>query len=204
MIRWKRWSHGGQPRTERRSIPIPYADALPVAQELEALLAPSSERILIAGSIRRQQPQVSGIDLVVVPIATDVRDMFGQVVGQQSLLDLRLADMGIRTFDEDDTHFKQFFWHGIRVDLFIQADPATWGVAATLHTGSVNYSTWLVTSRRKGGALPAGWRVADGRLWNAAQVVDTPEEQDVFAALGLDWVPPTERTAEATAVLWWR
>lgn len=182
----------------------PYADALAIAQNVEALLAPSCARTLIAGSIRRQKPTVKDIELVVIPSYVEARDMFEEVVGQQSRLDARLAELGIGAFAKNGERYKQFTWQGIAVDLFIQIDPATWGVNATLRTGSAEFSAWLVTSRRKGGALPAGWKVADGRLWNETQILDTPEERDVFTALGVDWLDPTERTAETTATLWRR
>ena len=56
------------------------------------------------------------------------------------------------------------------------------------------FSTRLVTARRYGGGMPEGFRVRDGALWDGERLVATPEEADLFAALGLPWLPPEART----------
>ena len=42
--------------------------------------------------------------------------------------------------------------------------------------------------------MPEGYRVRDGALWDGERLVETPEEADLFAALGLPWLPPERRT----------
>ena len=81
------------------------------------------------------------------------------------------------------------------VDLFIQPDPATWGVNFTLRTGSSDFAHWLVTPRSKGGALPLGMFVTEARLWRMTDVTPlaTPEEADFFRLIGVDWIEPRLR-----------
>lgn len=46
--------------------------ALEIAERIKELLAPYSERIEIAGSIRRKKPEVKDVELVAIPKPYDV------------------------------------------------------------------------------------------------------------------------------------
>jgi hypothetical protein len=80
------------------------------------------------------------------------------------------------------------------LDFLAVTGAAQWGVILTIRTGPGVFSTRLVTARRYGGGMPEGFRVRDGALWDGARLVETPEEADVFAALGLPWLLPEQRT----------
>ena len=56
------------------------------------------------------------------------------------------------------------------------------------------FSTRLVTARRYGGGMPEGFRMREGALWDGERSVETLEEANLFAALGLPWLPPERRT----------
>ena len=47
-----------------------YEEALKIAEEVKALLAPHCLRIEIAGSIRRKKPEVKDIEIVAYPSPT--------------------------------------------------------------------------------------------------------------------------------------
>ena len=51
-------------------------------------LAPSCARLEIAGSIRRQRPYIGDVELVAIPHYDPLIDMFSEVYGHQSRLDL--------------------------------------------------------------------------------------------------------------------
>ena len=170
---------------------IPYRAALDVAQALETALALTCERTLIAGSLRRHKAEVGDLELVVMPKLEVVTDMFGEAVGQRSLLDDALADIApMRT--KDGSRYKQFVWEGFPVDLFIATREA-WGCIATIRTGSADFTHWLVSSRRQGGGCPSHLRFSEGRLMDGATALDTSEERLLFAALEQDWIEPVDR-----------
>ena len=172
---------------------IPYADALAVAQALEARLRSSCTRTLIAGSLRRRKSEVGDLELVVQPITAPLYDMFGELCGEHSLLDDALADLApVR--QKNGERYKAFVWEGMPVDLFI-ATRETWGCIATIRTGSADFTHWLVTNRRHGGGSPAHLRFAEGRVWLADQAMETTAEEDLFNLLEQPWVDPTERIA---------
>lgn len=182
---------------------IAYANALPCAEGLVETLQPYCERILIAGSLRRQKSEVGDIELVVIPKIEPITDMFGESIGGQgrSLLEKALADLGI-AFDKNGAKFKQFAWGGMPIDLFI-ASPDTWACIATIRTGSADFTHWLVTPRRSGGGCPSHLHFKDGRLMNGGQPITVPDERDLFAALDQRWIAPVDRTEGRWAAKIW-
>jgi DNA polymerase/3'-5' exonuclease PolX len=172
---------------------IPYATALASAETLLAALEPYCTRLLIAGSLRRQRPEVGDLELVVSRRVEPEIDMFGEPTGR--LIDLLaegLRALGITEFRKSGERFKQFSWSEMPVDLFI-ATPATWGCVSTIRTGSSDFSKWLVTDKRHGGACPAMYKFSDGRIWQGTTAMETAEERQVFELLELDWVEPVDR-----------
>lgn len=176
--------------------PTPYAQALVLAQQLVAILAAACERIEIAGSLRRQKAEIGDIELVAIPRWEIARDLFGEEMGRRSLLDAELHAWPpiSGSLTKNGERYKQFTWGDLTVDLFL-VSAETWGVQLAIRTGSADFSHWLVTPQAQGGALPAGLRISEGRLWTAAQALTTIEEVDLFEKIGRPWIPPTARTA---------
>ena len=103
-----------------------------------------------------------------------------------------LAD-GIRGHDISALHAQRAAHQGrALVDLFI-TDWDRWGWIFLLRTGPAEFSHWLVKSKRYGGGLPSYLRADEGALCRGSEMLVTPEEQDVFALLGLPWMEPSER-----------
>jgi DNA polymerase/3'-5' exonuclease PolX len=171
-----------------------YDYALGIANDLVARLRPGCERILIAGSIRRQKPEIGDIEIVAMPMLTPVLDMFGEAVAgqEQSGLDEQLAILSTEGYTKNGAKYKQFMYKGASVDLFI-ASAATWGCVATIRTGSADFTHWFVSSRRQGGGCPSHLRFSEGRLMDGALALDTSEEGLLFQALEQPWVEPVDR-----------
>jgi DNA polymerase/3'-5' exonuclease PolX len=171
-----------------------------VAEGILKWLRPACVRIEIAGSVRRQKPAVGDIEIVAIPRYDEERDLLGEVFARRSQLDDALGQMMaagiIRPGERNGERFKQFWVleNNLPLDLFV-TDPDRWGLIYIIRTGSADFSHWLVTGQQWGGALPENHQVRDGRLWRVGQdePLDTPEERDVFVALGLEWVEPWER-----------
>lgn len=174
---------------------MPLAQAKGVAEWVVHRLADSVVRCEIAGSVRRGKADVGDIELVCIPRfqETDV-NLFGKTQ-QASLLDARILLTGWPIMKGGDKYKQIMVLERYTVDLFIQPDPATWGVNFALRTGSADFARWLVTPRAKGGALPFGMYVQAARLWQAGSVLplETPEEADFFRLSGLPWIEPAER-----------
>lgn len=170
------------------------AQAEAIAELVMFRLAPAVVRIAKAGSVRRMRPDVGDIELVIVPRYRDEPINLFET-RRASVLDDALQGEEWQVVKGGERYKQVLVLDRFKIDMWIQPDPATWGVNFALRTGSRDFATWLVTSREKGGALPAGMYVRDARLWRCPEPrpLETPEEEDFFRAIGLEWVRPEER-----------
>jgi DNA polymerase/3'-5' exonuclease PolX len=150
-------------------------------------------RIAIAGSIRRRCADVGDLELVAEPIW--VRNLLGDPT--QSLLDPilhRMREEKLIIALKDGPRYKQFelIHAGCRLDLFLcTAD--RWAVNLVLRTGPESFTKRLVSKKSLGGLCPDEMDFRDARLLRRGEVVDAPDEADVFKELGLKWLEPWER-----------
>jgi DNA polymerase/3'-5' exonuclease PolX len=188
----------------------PLAEAAALAQQLADDLVASGERIAVAGSIRRRKPVPSDIEILVIPKQVRQFDLFGEPTNQTvNLLEERVAwlmecgelapRLDVNGRPRLGPKYKALVFRGMNVDLFL-VTPETWGVQLVLRTGPADFSHRLVMHRSESlpngrpGLLPAHLRVRDGRLWGSdGQPLETPEETDVFRALGLAYIAPEAR-----------
>lgn len=178
--------------------PMNYTPAKALADVILLNLRPECQRIEIAGSLRRLKPVVGDIEILAVPDTTP--DLFGVAQfdssGVDALLRRMAADRGWSIL-KNGPRFKQVDLGPITLDLFLCSAPE-WGSQFIIRTGPADYSHWLVTHRREGGAMPGYLRQKDGRLWTSdGQALNTPEEADYYTALGLPWIEPEKRQAPA-------
>lgn len=172
-----------------------YDHARSLADQVIINLRRACQRIEIAGSLRRLKPEVGDIEILAVPHCP--ADLFGQAQFDSSAVDTILrrmaADRGWK-ITRNGPRFKQVELGPITLDLFLCTAPE-WGSQFVIRTGPADYSHWLVTPRRYGGAMPGHLRQKDGRLWSGDTPLETPEEADFYQALGLPWVEPENRQA---------
>lgn len=182
-------------------IKLEWNVALGKANQFSQLIRDMCERLEFAGSLRRHKSHVGDIEIVLVPRRIKQTTLSGipllDVTQEYDLLEELLQQL------RDDGVIKRGRWWGPRhkelffldapFDLYIVRPPAQWGVILTIRTGPAEFSRRLVTLQAHGGLMPAGFKFKDGALWREGQVVATPEEEDVFRALGLKWIEPRER-----------
>lgn len=175
---------------------IPYEEAKKVADELVNKLSRVCQRIEIAGSLRRKKATVGDIEIVIIPPAAI--NLFGDPEDDEEdyalyLIDCVLTEAGCK-FVKNGKRYKQVVYDGrYTVDLFITT-PEKWGCIFTIRTGSADFTKRLVTKKRYGGLCPDNLQFRDGRIVEDDILLDTPEEIDVFKALGMDYVEPEMRT----------
>lgn len=179
-----------------------HAEALVVAQELVALIGPHVERITIAGSLRRQKPEVSDVELLYVPkLGRDITEMFAppnynlteeviQRLVDKGVIQPRLTKAGYRAWGQQNklaTHVAS----GIPVDLFATT-AEKWYVALVIRTGGKDTNLELTTgAQRIGRKLHAyGAGVED---LNTGEVFKANSEQEVFALCNVPYREPEQR-----------
>jgi len=163
----------------------------PLAFKILGEIEPFCLKAEIAGSIRRRRGVVNDVDFVVLPrpgktnswltIIKTLRSMFDASTVKQgdklAVLNVPFAGKGGQSY--------------VQVDLY-RAEPETWGILLLVRTGSKEHNVKLCNL-----AISKGLRLkySVGLVDDSGLVVAGRSEEDVFAALGLPFIPPGEREA---------
>lgn len=170
---------------------IQWQEAFNLAVGITAKLADYCQRIEIAGSVRRQKPEVGDIEIVAIP--NQSIDMFGNSTSDH-WLDVVDWEKHFGKIIKGGHKYKQIeLFEGVNLDLFIVTPPAQWGVQFLIRTGPADFSHRFVTHKAQGGMLPGYLRVQDGAIWSNNHIVETPEEADVFSLIGIPYIEPGDR-----------
>jgi DNA polymerase/3'-5' exonuclease PolX len=180
---------------------FPHAEALAVAEELQALLAPACHRIAIAGSLRRLKPEVGDIELLFIPrrserpdglFDTKIVDVCGEVVEwllAKGILAKRPNVNGAFTWGERNKlaiHVPS----GIPVDLFGTSEE-NWWVSLVIRTGSKETNLALTTGANKQGASLMAYGC--GVKWSDDTITPATSEQHVFEMCQVPYKEPPQR-----------
>ena len=173
-----------------------------VGEDLVRLLTPYCARIEIAGSIRRQRPQVKDIELLCVSQVTSQRDMFGADVTNYYVLDMALdslvADGSVlRKRPNKAGHYtygaqNKLLTHvpsGIPVDAF-SSSIKNWGMSLVVRTGPKEFNVRMMSRFRELGMRGHAYGGVTDQEGNE---VGCPDEETVFQLLGWPWIPPEKR-----------
>ena len=159
---------------------MPLAQARAIAREVVAALTAQArvERIEIAGSLRRARETVKDIDLLAT--ATDPARVIEAFVSLPSVLDVVGAG-GTKAA----VHHRE----GIQIDLRV-VDPDAVGAALQYFTGSKDHNVRLreMASRRQ-------LKISEYGVFDetTGTRIAGATEPDVYAAVGLPWIPPELR-----------
>lgn len=177
----------------------PLAEARRTAAHIANTLAPFCHTIEIAGSIRRERPSVGDIEIVALPRRQT--DLMGNTVPGLMPLEAFLQEKGVQIikggYDAKKKavqKYMQFRYGRFSVDLFMPESAAHWGSIFTIRTGSHDFNMWLMNRR----APSVSIKFINGLLYTwQRQLIATPEEEDVFNALQMPFVPPNSVTTAA-------
>lgn len=159
---------------------LPLAKVLPVARELVEELSriTSLDRIEIAGSLRRRKETVKDIDLVAT--AGDPDRVMAAFVSLPSVAEVVM---------HGPTRSSVIIREGLQVDLRV-VPPESFGSALAYLTGSKGHNV-----RLRDLALKAGLKLNEYGIFRERddERLGGREEEDVYRALGLPFIPPELR-----------
>lgn len=175
-----------------------------IAAVIRAELAPFCQRVEIAGSIRRgKETGIKDVEVVAIPRIVQGEapvDLFGEEFPATNLLyewalktrQVRWIKPGVSEIIDWEPKADGKYWRGIlpngaKLDLFITT-PASFGLIYLIRTGPAELSEAVVTYAKQ-----IGRPCREGSLWLGQVPLETPEEIDVFQALGLAYVAPEQR-----------
>lgn len=160
------------PRPKNR---IPLKKAMSLAEKIYDRLLPLSDYIVVAGSIRRQRPEIGDIEFVVLP------------KNLKSFVD----------FLERNGYFggnrkRTAIIKNLKIEIYIAHEPEELGAMLFTYTGDYlfNIAMRSIAKRR-------GWKLDQYGLQDAETgewILQSPYEEDFFGALGVDYHTPEERS----------
>ncbi len=159
---------------------IRLGEAMPVATEIVQFLKsiPHVQDAQFCGSLRRGKETIGDID-----IAVSAQMQFGQSIAD-AVTAHPLVSSVIQT-GPSKTSFRTS--NGLQVDVRI-VPPESWGAALQYFTGSKEHNV-----RLREMAVKQGLKLNEWGLFKGESAVAGSDEQGIYAALGLAWVPPEMR-----------
>jgi DNA polymerase (family X) len=153
--------------------------ALSTATDIVGALRDAAERVEYAGSLRRWRETIGDVDILATAeddahaerIMAAFRDLSDEIVVSGPTKTSIRADNG----------------SGLQVDLRV-VRPECYGAALQYFTGSQAHN---VAVRQV--AIRAGLKLSEYGLFRGDELIASATEDDVYAALGMDWVPPPMR-----------
>jgi len=137
---------------------------------------PGVQRVEIAGSIRRRRETIADADLLAVARApAEVTTRFVELPAVARVLGHGDTKASVRTAD------------GLQIDLRV-VPAASFGAALLYFTGSKAHNVAL---RQR--ALKGGWKLNEYGLFRDTRRLAGRTEEEVYARLGLAWIPPELR-----------
>ncbi len=177
-------------------VRLPLAKAERIAQQIRTELAPWCEQIEIAGSIRRRRPDCGDIDLVCLPKSPGCLTRILERCGRNA-----------RKVKHGEQYIVFELANGFQLDLWLahpggpdpsSADlfeaekediPGNFGVLLLARTGSAMFNVWIAqTAKAAGLHFNPHAGISRGK-----RIIAATEEPEIFAALGLDFIPPENR-----------
>ncbi len=163
----------GSPPTRR-----PIEEAYPIAARIVRALreGAGADRVEIAGSFRRGRETVGDLDVLVT--SRDPERAFDVFSALSEVREVRMRG---------GTKETAILAGGLQVDVRV-VDPESFGAALQYFTGSKEHNVEVRTLARE-----AGLRVNEYGVYRGEARVAGATEEEVYAALGLAWIPPELR-----------
>lgn len=160
-------------------------EAKKIADDIVLQLEPHCDRIMIAGSIRREKPEVKDIEIVAIPKPYQnglFEDGLASIVNQWQKVKGELNYGQCK-------YTQRILPSGIKLDLFF-ATPKNWGLIVAIRTGSADYSHKVLAT----GWTRMGYKSIEGELTlNGGRKVNIYEEEDLFKLIKVQYIEPKFR-----------
>jgi len=166
----------------------------PLAFKILGEIGPFCLKAEVAGSIRRRRGVVNDVDIVVLPRPGKTDSWLSIIKTVRSGFDASTVKQGDKLAVLNVPFASKSGQSYVQVDLY-RAEPETWGILLLVRTGSKEHNVKLCNlAISKGLRLKYSVGLTDQR----GLVVAGRTEEEVFAALGLPFIPPSEREVPET------
>ncbi|MEV0597602.1 DNA polymerase/3'-5' exonuclease PolX [Nonomuraea cavernae] len=146
--------------------------AMSLAEQVMASLP--AERVAYAGSLRRMKDTIGDVDILAVA-PESIMEEFRARPYVAEVIAAGDKKTSIRTTS------------GVQVDLRV-VPAASWGAAMQYFTGSKEHNVAIREI-----AVKKGWKLSEYGLFEGERVIASETEEEIYAALGMQYVPPPMR-----------
>lgn len=159
----------------RRRVPLGLA--LPVVNDIIGFLEKTAGKVSAAGSLRRMRETVGDIDILTE--SSDGRKVIDAFTGHPMVREI--------TAKGETKASVIIAAHNLQVDLRV-VKKESYGAALQYFTGSKAHNVKV-----RGLAKNKGLKINEYGVFRGTEMVAGSREEDVYAALGLAWIPPELR-----------
>lgn len=155
-----------------------------IATEFISIIKPFTERIEVAGSVRRAAPSVNDIDIVLIPHPWKLEKYFLEAYRDQ------IETKRERPSLKWGQRHKQILFKSVKIELWL-CSKWNWGLIYLIRTGSAEFSQKMLARWKQ---VSNGGYSENGYLHDLKGVkLNTPEEKDVFDLCNLHFTEPHNR-----------
>ncbi len=148
----------------------------PLVAKLEAV--PGVTRVIVAGSYRRRQETIGDIDILAeADRPAKIIDAFVKFASVDEVLAKGPDKANVRLAE------------GVEADLRV-LPKESFGAALQYFTGDKNHNIAV-----RNIAIKKGWKLSEYGLFKGERRIAGATEEEIYAKLGMDWMPPEIRTA---------
>ena len=155
-----------------------------IAEKIVTELSPLCHQITVAGSIRRERPNVNDIDIVAIP--KDYNALRARIALNCTIE--KEGDQIITARLANKEQLDVFIAYPTTSDLFT-TKPTNWGSVLLCRTGSKEHNIKLAEKARSMGLR---WKVTQG-IFRGETLLASVTEEAIFTALDLPFVAPKDR-----------
>lgn len=176
---------------------IELVQASKIAHDIVELIRPSTDRLEVAGSIRRKKSVVGDIEIVCIQNDREKLLKYLGEVGQT----IKPGVPGVIpwTPKADSRYIRVRLDVDMNLDIFV-ARPENWGGLFMMRTGSGvgldgnPFNGFIPRIFKRWKTMSGGGRMTEAMpTMPTGEQLPVPEEQDFFDLLDMDFVPPEER-----------
>ena len=177
---------------------MPLSEAVDIAAKIYTGLERHSQRIVVAGSVRRERLRCSDIEVVLEPLMAG--DLFGEPSPILEPLHHLLREKAGRWLKGGDRYVQigdVLGNIGVNLDVYIVHPPAMWGSIVAIRTGPYELGRYCMSKMRARHILHnEGYAVSTV----TGKVLPTHHEDDFFSLAGVPNVAPNQRDALARKI----
>ncbi len=184
-----------------------------IVGELVDMIRPACDRMEVGGSIRRGRPTVKDAELIAIPLNGRANELWAWIDGMVEVGEVEKAvyvDKNGKASNKWGPKYRGLFFQEIKVEIFL-ANEINWGFQKWLRTGPGDANTYimscLIQQRARLRFIDGDGWYSPGNLWHKPNSagkwlaedkvqLDIPDEDTLFALLGMPYLPPNERSED--------